>query len=851
MHTYIGTIARLDSPLAITCPTRIITYAWGDRYLETLLSINLPALLSAGNLPYVASKVPCELVILTEERFFPKVSMHPAVALIKNHCNVQLIGLDDLIPTPDKYGMALTHILHRGFADLGPAVVDSWQIFLNADFVLADGSLRNLLARLSNGERIVASPSYCVNAEEVIPELNRRIDPNTLALTLPARELARLVLRHRHLTVRGKTINQPSISMRYMDQFYWEADRNTLLGYQMPVAIVGLRPQRHLREPEAYWDHGLMREYCPDAKICVLGDSDEFLMLELRSRDTARDQLSLGSPSLTEIASQLSVFLTPYQREYLEFPLTLHAHDLSADIERTRLQLTSYVKEVSDRISKNLPSHRNHPQWLYHLPAFTKLRHAKLSERLGLLTTTMPPPAGSSALDRAWWKLDALEKSYARIGTAHLEAMNRIVAKVDTALAEATQRPATSSHRDSLLKELRDLAKGDSARALHGNVATVALQEVDALSPAHIISDSRLGSILEQLDTDGGLTRSDTDYLASIRLVVVKHFERRIALLDTEYAGMKWQLQREYESLMPRGPDDASGVPRIDIQSGPIEVRRQIGSVSVRIAKSLFNKVFGSEPRVTRLNPTWASLRHLVRIVEEATRAGAADILMVGANKGTLADIVDSFPGTHARASLGQLLSENFALAFERYPQFDLCLAFLGSQDFEQLPQIVAAAARYMRVGGKLVAFHMDRTGTMQSGIDASLLVATALSGISEPAQVYYSGSRRRERVQREFQQLGLQSKFLEHFKGDSVPTDGPPGRRHFSLKGTRDFFGTKLGKGTKLALRLWRIARQSAAANRAEVLQEASLPPDVCASITLVITITGQPISESGGSSC
>jgi hypothetical protein len=184
---------------------------------------------------------------------------------------------------PDKYGMALSYVLHRGFADLGEEMTNSWQIFLNADFVLADGSLRALLPHLARGKRILASPSYCVNELAVAAELRDRIDPRSLALTLPPREMAAMVLRHRHNTIRGKTFNQRAISMLIMDQFYWEANRDTLLGFQMPVAIVGLWPQRCLPEPTAYWDHGLIREFCPDADICVLGDSDEFLMLELRS----------------------------------------------------------------------------------------------------------------------------------------------------------------------------------------------------------------------------------------------------------------------------------------------------------------------------------------------------------------------------------------------------------------------------------------------------------------------------------------------------------------------------------------------------------------------------------------
>src|SRR5215475_843788 len=143
-----------SGPLAGTtlkCPTRIITYAWGEKYIDTLLTLTLPALLAAGNLPYVASEVPCELVILTQRRFFSKFDRHPAIARVRNFCPIRFISLDDLIVSKDKYGMTLTYALHRGFRDLGPAMTEHWQIFLNADFILASGSLRTVIHHLSRG----------------------------------------------------------------------------------------------------------------------------------------------------------------------------------------------------------------------------------------------------------------------------------------------------------------------------------------------------------------------------------------------------------------------------------------------------------------------------------------------------------------------------------------------------------------------------------------------------------------------------------------------------------------------------------------------------------------------------
>ncbi|TMJ92049.1 MAG: hypothetical protein E6G76_01500, partial [Alphaproteobacteria bacterium] len=163
----------------------------------------------------------------------------PASVIIRTICPFKLIGLDDLITAPDKkYGMALTYALHRGFADLGAAMTDHWLIFLNADFVLAEGSLRTLLDHLVRGERLVASPSYCVVAKEAKPQLLKRVDPKTRTLAMPPREMAKLALAHRHNTIRSKTVNQSAFHIRYMEQFYWLLDDSTLLGHQMPVAIV-------------------------------------------------------------------------------------------------------------------------------------------------------------------------------------------------------------------------------------------------------------------------------------------------------------------------------------------------------------------------------------------------------------------------------------------------------------------------------------------------------------------------------------------------------------------------------------------------------------------------------------
>ena len=845
-----GAGAKADERLAGARPTRLITYAWGEKYLELLLSLNLPALLAPGNLPYVAAKVPCQVVILTEERFFHRVASHLAVAQVKTFCDVRLVALDDVIAVPDKYGMALSYVLHRGFADLGPAMTDSWQIFLNADFILSDGSLRALLPRLARGERIVAAPSYCVNAEAVLPELRQRIDPQTLALSLPPRELAALILRHRHNTIRGKTVNQRAISMRYMDQFYWEADPNTLLGYQMPVAIVGLRPQRHLSEPNAYWDHGLMREFCPDAEVCVIGDSDEFLMLELRGEDTAADQMSLGWPTPAEIASRMIVFLTPYQREYLRYPLTLHAADLPTDVEGTRAKLEAHIGEVFAHVPEVLPSHRNHPQWQYHLPAFTKSRHDCLSKRLGLRTTTTPPDT-MSALDQAWWRLDGLEKLYHLQRKQCIQAMERDLRWVDDALiampmwqANESNDTRTWSQADlEILQELAALAEQSVAgvRAEDAMAITLHRQSLTGSErppTAQTSLDAQLTKLLDRRRLGG--VEGELVRLEGARNVIADHYERRLLLLDADYEATRHRLQTEYDRLMPKGARDA-GIPHIAVRNGPIDIGQPTNPLLVRVAKKAYCAAFGKLPRVTHLHPQWATLRHVVRSVDAVAEAGGTNVFVVSSRPNTIERLADGFTGKHVRLTPAVALSDNFPLAFEQIPDFHLCLCILEYPELRQFHKIVKAMAPCMRPGGKIVGFHMNSSLAPLPTNDPNLIVA--LSRLVDPVRVHYAGS----------PQSAAALAAIQHAGGNQL-TDPVP-MRHAGLPQTAEApaefesagagGGRGLVRAARVVLALLRIAPQALAANRAAAAMQdddTSGPPALCTSITLEVTVSDYP---------
>jgi hypothetical protein len=345
---------------------RLVTYAWGRQYIDKLLEYTLASVLAPGNLPALAEEFDCTVVVVTEKSFFDYIATHPIIKRIQSICPVRPLPLDDLIGEPWQYGISLAYALFRGFAELGSAMTETYILFLNADFVLADGSYRRVIPHLRRGHRVLLAPSYCTIAEQVAPLLAEQRDPETQILAIPPRVMARTILQRRHNTIRAKTINQDKLHFEYMDQAYWEVDDDTLLGHQMPVSLVAMRPEVVLADLNTFWDWGIVYEFCPSRQITVIGDSDEFLILELRDQVTHLDLVRPGPTTPKAAASRMTGYITQYQSDAGRFPLTLHAGALPDGIAEAHSSLQAFVDELISHFPSTPDDHRDHAQWRYH-----------------------------------------------------------------------------------------------------------------------------------------------------------------------------------------------------------------------------------------------------------------------------------------------------------------------------------------------------------------------------------------------------------------------------------------------------------------------------------------------------
>ena len=349
---------------------RVISVAWGLPFIYDLLNFSLPSLNSKNNLPYLTKYFTVTLVIVTESQYFNLINQTPLIKAFKEYCNVEFESLDDLITGgPQAYGMALTYSLYRGFEHLNEKMVDCHLLFLNSDFVLADGSYKNLLPLLLRDEKLIAAPSYCTNKEKAALFLSKHMRDNEISLK--NREMADFILNNKQLSINLKTINQYSVKAPHQDQFYYSINRDCMIGIQLPIAIISMKPTKYLKfeDISALWDYGLIEDFCPNVSPAILSDSDIFLMMELREKNRGIKDIIYKS-KVENSDGNLKNIVTQYSGGFINDILILHSNNIDLNnIQNESRILKDYANNILNN-NKPLRSHKNHIQWLIHYDNF-------------------------------------------------------------------------------------------------------------------------------------------------------------------------------------------------------------------------------------------------------------------------------------------------------------------------------------------------------------------------------------------------------------------------------------------------------------------------------------------------
>ena len=394
-------------------------------------------------------------------------------------------------------------------------------------------------------------------------------------------------------------------------------------------------------------------------------------------------------------------WVTPYQRSFAPYELTLHSQELPSNIAGERAALFACMYAILSHCPAFLPSHREHPQWNYHLGPFMAARHKYLSERFGQLTETDQPPANCLSIDRIWWRLHGAAKRHQRnkfelerIRDHHLgllEAHSNLLSK-----SIAIRQREINRH---FITELTPILNGEASPEGQS-------PESDS---RRVFSDTRFVERPRKPEMSGraetlkkykdefkfALTQWDADVrtLARIRETASIYYALELQLLSERALRELAQLEQQY-ARSTRALVTSALVPRVRFRKAPdgrIARQASAGMVARLTARALYRLYRGPLQRMRRM----------------LSVAGGEKSVLVVTGRATWADREASrFSGTCALVTMTELLSGNLASAIDPAFKFDLCLCELAPEQLFSLDKLANAVEPCLGPEARILGLH-------------------------------------------------------------------------------------------------------------------------------------------------
>ena len=103
---------------------------------------------------------------------------------MRSICDVEINVIDDLI-TGDNYSTTITLAYARAVRAAGDAMLDTCFFFMISDYIMADGSLANVLARMHDGYNGVVAGNFQVVEEDAKESFFKTFDTGRAANDRP------------------------------------------------------------------------------------------------------------------------------------------------------------------------------------------------------------------------------------------------------------------------------------------------------------------------------------------------------------------------------------------------------------------------------------------------------------------------------------------------------------------------------------------------------------------------------------------------------------------------------------------------------------------------------------------
>ena len=336
---------------------------WGHKYIDKFLDITIHSYFSAKNIPGVSSVLKTRLVLLTNPEGRKNIEESLVFKRFVDQIPVTFIDIQDLI-IDSQYTFTLTMAYARAINSIESSKIGhTLVVVLNADFFLSDESLLNVAKKAMSGHQAIYGASLRCKYEETSKTLRRDIRNLGLSSVFDSRKLVELTLQNLHPTVTAMTLNNGFCYYSQLRQIFFRVDDTCLLAHKYLLCIIGLVPQKHIKEVNSYHDYSFVPELTsPDARY-VFDDSDQYFAMELQDTYSEASFIRLGQPKVTQLAKSIDSWIMDEHRWASKSQIVFHSGELRPDLYLFSSEFRKLHIEVDSLIKQSKRSHVNHYHW--------------------------------------------------------------------------------------------------------------------------------------------------------------------------------------------------------------------------------------------------------------------------------------------------------------------------------------------------------------------------------------------------------------------------------------------------------------------------------------------------------
>jgi hypothetical protein len=349
----------------------ILLPVWGDEYIDQFFERSLPTLLAPGNIPALAKALPTHFVFLTRARDEANFKAHPAFRRLRGLVEVKFLPIDDLI-TSGNHSTTLTLAYARAVRQAGAAMLDTCFFFLVSDYIMADGSLAAVLARMQAGASAVQVGNFQLDSDAAEEWLQENLSDVKGAVKLNPRELMRWAFGCLHPISAASIVNFSLCHNTHANRLFWYVDEDTLIGRFYLLHMICIRPEIEDFIIGSSCDYSFVPEMCPSGNVVIIPDSDDYLVVEVQGHGHEGQFLGLGPGSADSLAVNLSEWTTARHRANAQETIVFHASSLPASLPAMLAEAERFIHELAPRLEPSPQPFRNHPYWLGAIAAFDK-----------------------------------------------------------------------------------------------------------------------------------------------------------------------------------------------------------------------------------------------------------------------------------------------------------------------------------------------------------------------------------------------------------------------------------------------------------------------------------------------